>query len=133
MKGIKNASTLVTNRYNQVKVETADQLTLITMLYDGLVRFLTSALEKMEQRENAHEDCIRARDIANHLMRSTIDDGSEVSKNLIALCFHIYREVVTAHIEKSSQRIEEILPIAQKLRSAWTELKEREGGGGNER
>ena len=127
MKGNKDISTLAADRYNQIKVETADQLTLITMLYDGLVRFLTAALEKMKKGENAHKDCIRARDIADHLMHSTIDDGSEMAKNLIALCFHIYREVITAHMEQSADRIEGILPVAQKLRSAWAEVKEREG------
>ncbi len=113
----------VTKKYNRVKIETSDPLTLLRLLYDGLVRFLTSALEKMKKGENAHEDCIRARDIAHHLMSSTVDDGSEMAKNLVSLCFYMYREIVLADMEKSSTRLEGILPVAAKLRSAWAELK----------
>ncbi len=117
----------VAGRYTRTSIETADQLTLVTMLYDGLIRFLASAREKMKKGQNAHEDCIRARDIAHHLLHSTVDDGSDLSKNIRSLCFHMYRETILADMEKSAARIDDILPVAQSLRSGWAGLKKVDG------
>ena len=114
------------NRYTRTSVESADQLTLLTMLYDGLLRFLGIARDKMLREESAHEDCIRARDIAHHLLHSTIDDGSVISRNIRSLCFHMYREIINADMEKSADRIEQIIPVARSLRNGWGELKKKE-------
>ena len=121
------------NRYTRTSIESADQLTLLTMLYDGLLRFLGIAMDKMLREENAHEDCIRARDIAHHLLHSTIDDGSEISTNTRSLCFHMYKEIITADMEKSADRIEQIIPVARSLRTGWAGLKEKERNDPGER
>lgn len=121
------------NKYRKVEVETAGQLSLINMLYDGLVRFLKGAVNDLENGRPHHQNCVRARDIAFHLFNTARDDGSEISRNLRSLLFFIYKNVVTAHMEKSSARIEEILPVAEKLRSAWYELKSKEEDRGNEK
>ncbi|MBN2071824.1 MAG: flagellar export chaperone FliS [Candidatus Krumholzibacteriota bacterium] len=116
----------VAQAYSRINIETADQLSLITLLYDGLIRFLNQAKIKLENGESAHKDCSSARDIAHHLLHSTKDDGSEIAKNIRSLCFHMYREIIMADMERSAERIDNILPVAQNLRSGWAGLKKRE-------
>jgi len=106
---------------------------LLTLLYDGLIRFLNQAKIKFDKEECAHKDCISARDIAHHLLHSTIDDGSKISKNIRSLCFYMYREIVIADMEKSSSRIENILPVAQNLRSGWAGIRKKESEKGASR
>ena len=117
-----------TSRYQQVSVETADQLSLVTLLYDGLIRFMNGAVEKMKRGAPAHDECRRARDIAYHLLCTLLDDGSELAMNLKSIYFYLYRQIIMADLEQSASKIEEILPVVQEVRSGWMELKAREGG-----
>jgi flagellar protein FliS len=132
MELVENSLGGVINKYRKVEVETADQLSLVNLLYDGLVRFLKGAVDDLENNRPHHKNCARARDIAFHLFNTTRDDGSDMSKNLRSLLFFIYKNVIIAHMEKSSTKIEEILPVAEKLRSAWFELKSKDDVKNNE-
>ena len=117
-------------KYLQAGIETYDQATLITMLYDGMTRFLTMAVEKMNNGEVPFDECRRAQDIVNHLYLTVKDDGSDIAVNLKALYFFFYKQVVNALMEKNAGKIEEILPLVRELRSAWGELKRRNGNDG---
>ncbi|MBD3180317.1 MAG: flagellar export chaperone FliS [Candidatus Latescibacteria bacterium] len=116
-------------QYNKVKVETSDQLTLINLLYDGLYSRLNGAVEKMKRGEQAHADCVRARDITQNLLDTIRDDGGELANNLKSLYLFIYRQVVLGDMERSVTRIEGILPVVKELRAGWRELKVREESG----
>ncbi len=116
----------VTNRYQQVNIETADQLTLIVMLYDGLLRFLNRALQKFKSGEVAYYECKKASDIAFHLLSTLRSDQGELSKNLTSLYFYIYKQIVMADMERSARRIEEILPVIRELKAGWEGIRERE-------
>ena len=126
MEASKRFMTDATSRYRQVSVETADQASLIIMLFDGLQRFASAAIVKMRAGEYAHEECFKARDIALHLHRSLRPDGSDLAKNLNSLYFYVYKQLVLAHMERNANRIEELLPVVQELRAGWEGLRTRE-------
>jgi len=130
METFEGVSKDVTSKYQQVSVETADQLTLIIMLYDGLIRFLSRAADKMKSGEVAYYECRKAQDILFHLMNTLRKDGGEISRNLLSLYFFIYRQTVMADMERNARRIEEILPVIREIKSGWEELrrKQREKG-----
>ena len=71
-----------TDAYNKVSVETADQLTLIIMLYDGLIRFINRAMDKMKRGRVAYEECRKASDIAFHLLSTLKEDEGGLHRNL---------------------------------------------------
>ena len=56
--------------YSKTDVNTSDQLTLIIMLYEGLLRFLKKAMIKIEENdvEAAHNYFVRSKDIVNELI-----------------------------------------------------------------
>ncbi len=116
----------VTNKYQQINIETADQLTLIIMLYDGMLRFLNRALEKFKSGDVAYYECKKASDIAFHLLSTLRNDQGELSRNLTSLYFYIYKQIVMADMERSTRRIEEILPVIRELKSGWEGLKEKQ-------
>lgn len=113
-------------KYTRVKVETSDQLSLITMLFDGIVRFVNAALDDIRNGRPAYENCKRARDIVHHLMCTLRDDGGDISRNLRSLYFFMYKQLSLASMEQSGRKLEEILPVVNSIRSAWVELREAE-------
>ncbi len=125
VEGLRNA----TGKYRQVNVETSDPLSLIVLLYDGLIRFLNGARKRLSDGDMAYEECRKVRSILSYLMTTLKDNGSEIERNLRGLYFFMYKQVVLANGERNARKIEEILPIVQDLRSAWVELKDREGAG----
>jgi flagellar protein FliS len=121
------ATTQAMKKYNRVKIETSDQLSLITLLYDGIIRFLNGAVVKMRSGKSGHFECVKARNIIQHLIDTLNMEAGEVAENLMRLYLFIYREIVTADMENSVTMIEEILPVVDELRTGWKEMKRKEG------
>ena len=119
-------TTQAMKKYNRVKVEPSDQLSLITLLYDGIIRFLNGALAKMKRGESGHIECVKARNITQNLMDTLNMEAGEVAQNLKRLYLFLYRKIVLADMENSAPIIEEILPVVDELRSGWKEMKEKE-------
>lgn len=126
MEAVENRLREATSKYQQVNVETADQITLIVMLYDGLLRFLSKAVEKLRAGDAAYYECKKASDIAFHLLSTLREDGGGLSKNLTSLYFYIYKQIVMANMERNARLIEEILPVVRELKSGWEELKAKQ-------
>ena len=80
--------------YNQTKIQTSDQLSLIILLYDGLSRFLRKGQRKIVEKdyEGAHHYLTRSRDIVNELLVTLrVEEGNKVAQNLRSLyVFMIY-------------------------------------------
>ena len=112
--------------YQKTNVQTADQRQLILMLYDGLIRFLNKAEEKIEQRdiEAAHNYLIRSRDIVSELL-STLkpEKGGVVGKNLHRLYVYVFNRIVEANLLKDPEIITEVVRIMSTLREGWASVK----------
>jgi len=115
--------------YSKTDVNTSDQLTLIIMLYEGLLRFLKKAMIKIEENdvEAAHNYFIRSKDIVNELL-STLhaEKGGDIGNNLRELYLYMFRRIVEANLKKDMEISKDVYQVAKTLHEGWVQLKSRQ-------
>ena len=112
----------VATKYLKTQVETASPEQLVTMLYDGAIRFGDQAVEALEagEVERFCERLGRCRAIVLELLASlNRAEGGEIAGNLAAIYGYVHTRLVEADIEKDSGRIGEALHILRELREGW--------------
>jgi len=112
--------------YANTNVQTADQKTLIVMMYDGLIRFLNKAIVKIEAREieAAHNYLVRSREIVAELLATLRPEkAGEVGENLKRLYVYTFNRIVEANLYKDPQMVREVIRIVSTLRDGWAGLK----------
>ena len=115
--------------YSKTDVNTSDQLTLIIMLYEGLLRFLKKAMIKIEENdaEAAHNYFVRSKDIVNELL-STLhaEKGGDIGNNLRELYLYMFRRIVEANLKKDMEISKDVYQVAKTLHEGWVQLKSRQ-------
>lgn len=108
--------------YQQSSVQTALPEKLLVMLYDGLIRFLTTAEHALETGDiaNAHANLMYAQDIVLEL-RSSLKSEYEISKSLHDLYDFILRKLIEANVKKDVAVLREIQPIVEELKDTWVQ------------
>lgn len=116
-------------KYRSVKVETASQLDLILMLYDGAAKFLRLALAAMEKGdlEAANNNLVRAEDIIAELAATLNLEAGQIANNLLLIYDYMYRRLVEANISKTAEPILDVLELLGRLRETWAELGKQNG------
>ena len=115
--------------YSKTDVNTSDQLTLIIMLYDGLLRFLKKAIVKIEENdvEAAHNYFVRSKDIVNELL-STLhaEKGGDIGNNLRELYLYMFRRIVEANLKKDIEITKDgaTMPSETEVNAKMQELKD---------
>lgn len=124
------------NPYQQYKsnqVNTADPKTLIIMLYDGAIRFLSEAKDALNSYKTydvANEKILRAQDIITELMLSLdMDKGGEIADNLMNLYSYMKKNLLEANMNKKEKPIIDTLKILSELKEAWEKMDEVKSGG----
>ncbi|MCZ6552824.1 MAG: flagellar export chaperone FliS, partial [SAR324 cluster bacterium] len=82
--------------YKQTAVTTADQGRLIVMLYDGAIKFLNVAIEKLETGDayGANSNLIKGKSIVAELLASlNMEQGGDIALNLQRLYTYIFNEL----------------------------------------
>jgi flagellar protein FliS len=113
------------HEYRRTQVETAPPTQLVVMLYDGAIRFLSLAREKMAARdlEARHTNLLKAQRIITELMSSLDrEKGGEVAANLHRLYAFMLRQLVEANLRDRPQPIEDVLGMLRELRESWAEV-----------
>jgi flagellar protein FliS len=115
-------------QYRQTAIETATPTRLVVMLYDGAIRFLSSALPEMHARRyDAQTRLIgRAQAIIAHL-RDTLDfaQGGAVALDLEACYVALYDALTDANIHDKPERVQQAIDSLRELREAWIEVDRR--------
>ena len=108
------------NRYQQNTINTASPQELTMMLYNGLVRFIKSSIQSLDDHnlEEASNFNVRAQDIISEFML-TLDMRYEVSSNLMALYDYMKRRLIEANIKKDKEITVEVQGYAEELRDTW--------------
>ncbi len=112
--------------YYKTNVQTSDQLSLIIMLYDGLIRFMKKAVVKIEQGEveEAHNYLARAKEIISELVSTLkVDAGGEIAGNLKDLYLYSFKKIVEANLKKDPAMIQEVIQLMDNLRQGWIQTK----------
>ena len=113
--------------YATTGVNTADQNTLIVMLYDGLLRFLQKAVVKIEARdiEAAHNYLVRSREIVAELLATLRPEkAGDLGMNLKRLYVYAFYRIIEANLRKDPEMVKEVIRIMSTLREGWAGIKQ---------
>lgn len=111
-------------KYLQVQVQTATPEMLVTMLYDGCIRFLRQGKAALSASDfpRANESIIRAQDILLEL-NSCLDmeQGGEIARNLRLLYDYMHQRLIAANTRKDVAAVDEVTDFVTQIRDAWVE------------
>lgn len=113
--------------YFQTQVSTTSQGQLLIMLYDGGIKFLTQAKEKIAEKDVKTKGILisRALDVINELDGSlNMDKGGSLAENLHQLYFFCSTRLLLANLRMDPKLIDEVISIFTGLRSAYAEILE---------
>lgn len=117
--------------YQKAAVTTVDQRKLIVMLYDGAIRYLTVAAEKLEENDHyeGHTNLIRGKSIVAELLASlNLEQGGEIARNLQRLYTYMFNELVDANVNKDASRVHQVINLLKELRVGWSTMNKQPEG-----
>lgn len=109
-------------QYKEQAVITATPEEILIMLYDGAIRFLTTARKGIETGdiEKSHNNLIKAQRIITELMCSLdMAIGGETAQNLFRLYDYLHFRLVEANLKKDATMVDEVLGHLRSLRETW--------------
>lgn len=117
--------------YQVSQVAEQDPMTLIVMLYDGMLGFLTRGIDAIEQgdRVSVGEQVRRASDIVGELQAVlNLEEGGEIAANLDRLYSYCRRRIVNSHLHMDPAGLREVVNLMSPLRDAWDEARNKQRG-----
>ena len=114
-----------TSAYIQTSVSTTSQGEVLLILYDGAIKFLGQAKERIEAKDPAGKGILisKALDILNEL-DSTLNPerGGKIAENLHNLYTFCNNHLLKANIRMSTEMVDEVINILSGLRSAYASI-----------
>lgn len=109
-------------QYQNVQVLTADRVTLIVMLYDGILRFNRLALKAISDNDipgrGVHIN--RSLEIIGELANSlNMEEGGEIAKNLSKLYDFCANALTEANLKSDPKAIESVNRVILEIKSGW--------------
>ena len=114
-----------TQAYVQTTFSTVGQGEILVMLYDGAIKFLTQAKEKIREKDAGGKGVLisKALDIINELDASlSMDVGGALAKNLHQLYFVCSTRLLRANLRMDIGPIDSVLYILGNLRDAYAQV-----------
>lgn len=111
--------------YQKNKYETASPHRLISMLYEGAIRYTNQAIKLMKSEDIAGSNAAiqRAQDIVYELISClNFEEGKEIAKNLHALYTYTIELYMKGNVNKNAKYLEEANGIINELKSAWEQI-----------
>ncbi len=111
--------------YFQTKVNTTDQGQLLLLLYDGALKFLQQAREKMLVNDYAAKGILISKviDIINELTNTlNLEKGGSLAENLNNLYFLCTTRLLQANLKMNVEQLDNVASILSGLRSAYAEI-----------
>ena len=111
--------------YFETQITTTSQGQILIMLYDGAIKFLTQAKERIAVNDYAGKGVLisNAIDIVNELASSlNPEKGGDLSANLGQLYFYCNKRLFMANSRMDTVAIDEVIKILGGLRSAYAQI-----------
>ncbi len=111
--------------YQKHAIEGSSPLQLVIMLYDGAMRFMEAARHAIEQgdREKQNLNLQRAQRILMELMSCLdMDQGGEISKNLLSLYSYLLNELVMCNLHDDAEPLGRCIKLMSDLRESWATI-----------
>lgn len=112
----------VTKSYKKMQIETADQKTLILMLYDKTISLLDKGRKEIETKDHEQKghSLSKAKDIVFELLSSLdMENGGEIAAKLSVLYDYVIREIMDADSKLNVRAIDDAKRIMSELREGW--------------
>ncbi len=113
--------------YRDAAVLTATPEQLVVMLYDGAVRFLRQAEVAMNEGAWLHsfEKLSRGEAIIDELLATLNMDTGEIAERLQAIYVFCKKTLIEARIQRSGEKIGQVVALIASMREAWAKLAEQ--------
>jgi flagellar secretion chaperone FliS len=115
----------IAQAYRQAAFENAPPIKIVTLLYEGAIRFLdrASVADPAETAGAFKESCSRADAIVNEL-RASLDHGhgSPVSKDLERLYLFVQQRIARAVLERDREPLAAARRVMATLHEGWAKL-----------
>ena len=111
--------------YMRGRVQTADPLTLVCMLYDNALRSVKTAREKLAAKDiQGRSNAItKASDSIGALASAlNLEEGGDIGRNLLGLYCYMQNRLLEANFLQSDAHLSEVQNLLATLQNAWTEL-----------
>ena len=112
-------------RYRIDAISTQERGKLIVMLYEGAVKFLKVAKQKLQEGDYALKGVYigKAQDIVAELNNSlNVEAAPEIAHDLRALYDFVYGHLNEANVERSTEKIDDCIGILNELAQAWEQV-----------
>lgn len=114
-----------TQAYVQTQFNTTGQGEVLILLYDGAIKFLNQAKEKIEVKDVGAKGLLisKALDIINELDSSlNMNVGGEIAENLHNLYILCSTRLLQANLKLDTKLIDSVIDVLSGLRSAYAEI-----------
>lgn len=111
--------------YQRNKYETASPHRLITMLYEGAIRFGNQAIHNIKENniEGRSKSIQKFQDIIFELISClNLKEGKEIAENLYSLYSYIIELSTKSNVESSVEPLEEAINIISEIKSSWEQI-----------
>ena len=116
--------------YKNSKEQTASKEDIITMMYDGAIKFCNIAIAELEQKniENVNTNLKKAQRVIEELTL-TLDKRYPVSQDFKKVYDYIYDLLIQANIKKDKEMMEKACEEIRGMRDTWKEVVKRAKSG----
>lgn len=112
-------------QYQNIQVMTADRVTLVVMLYDGILRFNRLAKQAIADGDIKGRGVFinRSLEIIGELANSlNMEEGGEIAKNLSRLYDFCASALTDANLKNDPAGIDSASRVIQEIKSGWEAL-----------
>ena len=109
-------------------VSAADSSQLIVLVYERLFDHLKIGKKELEAGQYCIESFAKAHDLIQQGLIACLDykDGGDIAHSLSAIYDWSLREILSARINRSPERIQEVMDVLTPLYEAWLALAPKE-------
>ena len=120
------------SQYRENQITSASPEETVLMLYDGAVRFLSSAIRELKENNNAPEKSLLIEKTVKIIdyLHSCLDEekGDIIAKNLKDLYDYMVIGLTKANLKNDTDKMEEILGLLTTIRDGWNGMFEENKG-----
>ncbi len=116
--------------YLSTQINTTSQGEVLLMLYEGAIKFLSQAKQRMREKNYAEKGILisKALDVIAELDGSlNAEKGGELAQNLHKLYFYCNTRLLRANLEMNEEYVDEVIKILEAMRTAFKQISSTDG------